>query len=180
MQKLRGLKRLIARVCRAAALVAATLYSRIASFRLFSDHHHSIASDISVIHHLDGGTGPKSNCEEEKKMNKQMTPAEIEVLQQSFARFAPLSEKATLVGIESAKRSRRSRARRHDNEIVRCSLWARSGHSTLDLRALVFDGILRLRGSEPRYRELLELSSCIELDPGPIAPSSVAVRILIN
>ena len=34
-------------------------------------------------------------------MNKQMTPAEIEVLQQSFARFAPLSEKATLVGIES-------------------------------------------------------------------------------
>jgi len=84
-----------------AVPVAATLYSRIASFRLFSDHHHSIASDISVIHHLDGGTGPKSNCEEEKKMNKQMTPAEIEVLQQSFARFAPLSEKATLVGIES-------------------------------------------------------------------------------
>ena len=117
-------------------------------------------------------------------MNKQMTPAEIEVLQQSFARFAPLSEKATLVGIfrpiASAKRSRRSRARRHDNEIVRCTLWARSGHSTLDLRALVFDGILRLRGSEPRYRELLELSSCIELDPGPIAPSSVAVRISIN
>ena len=36
-----------------------------------------------------------------KKMNKQMTPAEIEVLQQSFARFASLSEKATLVGIES-------------------------------------------------------------------------------
>jgi len=34
-------------------------------------------------------------------MNKQMTPAEIEVLQQSFARFASLSEKATLVGIES-------------------------------------------------------------------------------
>ena len=101
MQKLRGLKRLIARVCREAALVAATLYSRIASFRLFSDHRHSIASDISVIHHLDGRAGPKSNCEEEKKMNKQMTPAEIEVLQQSFARFAPLSEKATLVGIES-------------------------------------------------------------------------------
>jgi len=101
MQKLRGLKRLIARVCRAAALVAATLYSRIASFRLFSDHRHSKASDISVIHHLDGRTGPKSNCEVEMKMNKQMTPAEIEVLQQSFARFAPLSEKATLVGIES-------------------------------------------------------------------------------
>jgi len=101
MHKLRGLNRLIARVCRAAALVAATLYSRIASFRLFSDHRHSKASDISVIHHLDGRAGPKSNCEEEKKMNKQMTPAEIEVLQQSFARFAPLSEKATLVGIES-------------------------------------------------------------------------------
>jgi hypothetical protein len=30
----------------------------------------------------------------------------------------------------------------------------------LNLRALVFDGILRLRESEPRYRELLELSSC--------------------
>ena len=50
----------------------------------------------------------------------------------------------------------------------------------LNLRALVFDGILRLRESEPRYRELLELSSCIELDPGPIAPYSVAVRISIN
>ena len=30
-------------------------------------------------------------------MNKQMTPAEIELVQQSFARFAPLSDKATLV-----------------------------------------------------------------------------------
>jgi hypothetical protein len=45
--------------------------------------------------------GPRSNREEEKKMNKQMTPAEIELLQQSFARFAPISEKATLVGVES-------------------------------------------------------------------------------
>jgi hypothetical protein len=36
-----------------------------------SHHHHSIASDISVIHHVDGRTGPKSNCEVEKKMNKQ-------------------------------------------------------------------------------------------------------------
>jgi hypothetical protein len=34
-------------------------------------------------------------------MNKQMTAAEIELLQQSFARFAPISEKATLVGVES-------------------------------------------------------------------------------
>jgi len=34
-------------------------------------------------------------------MNKQMTVAEIELLQQSFARFAPILEKATLVGVES-------------------------------------------------------------------------------
>jgi hypothetical protein len=37
---------------------------------------------------------PKSNREVEKKMNKQMTPAEI-------ARLAPISAKATLAGIES-------------------------------------------------------------------------------
>ena len=30
-------------------------------------------------------------------MNKQMTPAEIELVQQSFARFAPISDKAALV-----------------------------------------------------------------------------------
>jgi hypothetical protein len=30
-------------------------------------------------------------------MNKQMTPAETELVQQSFARFAPLSDKAALV-----------------------------------------------------------------------------------
>jgi hypothetical protein len=34
-------------------------------------------------------------------MNKQMTPAEIELVRQSFARFAPISEKAPLVGVES-------------------------------------------------------------------------------
>jgi hypothetical protein len=43
---------------------------------------------------------PRSNREEEKKMNKQMTPAEIEVLQQSFARFIPISDQAILVGVE--------------------------------------------------------------------------------
>jgi hypothetical protein len=41
---------------------------------------------------------PKSNREEEKKMNKQITPAEIELVQQSFARLAPISDKAALVG----------------------------------------------------------------------------------
>jgi len=34
-------------------------------------------------------------------MNKQMTPAEIELLQQSFAWLAPISQKAALVGVES-------------------------------------------------------------------------------
>jgi len=34
-------------------------------------------------------------------MNKQMTSAEIEVLQQSFARFAPISRKAALVEVEA-------------------------------------------------------------------------------
>jgi len=33
-------------------------------------------------------------------MNKQMTPAEIELLQQSFARLVPISDKAALVGVE--------------------------------------------------------------------------------
>lgn len=32
-------------------------------------------------------------------MNKQMTPAEIELLQQGFARLAPISD--TLVGVKS-------------------------------------------------------------------------------
>jgi len=45
------------------------------------------------------GLGPKSNREEEKKMTKQMTPAEIELLQQS--RLAPISAKAALVGVAS-------------------------------------------------------------------------------
>ena len=36
-----------------------------------------------------------------EKMNKQMTPAEIEVLQQSFARFVPISRKAALVEVEA-------------------------------------------------------------------------------
>ena len=34
-------------------------------------------------------------------MNKQMTPAETELLQQSFARFAPISDKAIFVGIDA-------------------------------------------------------------------------------
>ena len=34
-------------------------------------------------------------------MNKQMTPAEIKLVQQSFARPAPISVGAALVGVES-------------------------------------------------------------------------------
>ena len=34
-------------------------------------------------------------------MNKQMTPAEIEIIQQSFATFAPVSDKVALVELES-------------------------------------------------------------------------------
>lgn len=34
-------------------------------------------------------------------MNKQMTPAEIELLMQNFAMLAPISEKVALVGVES-------------------------------------------------------------------------------
>jgi hypothetical protein len=34
-------------------------------------------------------------------MNKQMTPAEIELLQQSFAGLAPISAKAASVGVQS-------------------------------------------------------------------------------
>ena len=37
---------------------------------------------------------PKSNREEKKKMDKQMTPAQIELIQQSFAGLAPISDKA--------------------------------------------------------------------------------------
>jgi hypothetical protein len=33
-------------------------------------------------------------------MNKQMTPAEIELVQQSFARPDPISDKSALVGVE--------------------------------------------------------------------------------
>jgi hypothetical protein len=40
------------------------------------------------------GWAPKSNREMEKKMNKQMTPAEIELVQQSFARSDPISNEA--------------------------------------------------------------------------------------
>jgi hypothetical protein len=36
-----------------------------------------------------------------RKMNKQMTPAEIELVQQSFARFAPVSDKAALAEVQS-------------------------------------------------------------------------------
>jgi len=34
-------------------------------------------------------------------MNKQMTAAEIELIQQTFARFAPILEKAELVQVKS-------------------------------------------------------------------------------
>jgi len=34
-------------------------------------------------------------------MNKQMTPAEIDLVQQSFARFAPISDKAALAEVQS-------------------------------------------------------------------------------
>jgi len=34
-------------------------------------------------------------------MNKQMTPAEIEPIQQGFARLAPILDKGGLVGVES-------------------------------------------------------------------------------
>ncbi len=34
-------------------------------------------------------------------MNKQMTPAEIELVQQDFARLAPISDKAGLATVES-------------------------------------------------------------------------------
>jgi hypothetical protein len=34
-------------------------------------------------------------------MNKQTTPAEIELIRQGFARFAPISDKAGLVKVES-------------------------------------------------------------------------------
>lgn len=43
---------------------------------------------------------PKSNREMERKVNKQMAPAEIELIQQSFARPDPISDKAALVGVE--------------------------------------------------------------------------------
>jgi hypothetical protein len=36
----------------------------------------------------------------ERKMNKQMTTAEIELVQQSFAGRDPISDKAALVGVE--------------------------------------------------------------------------------
>jgi hypothetical protein len=38
---------------------------------------------------------------EEKKMNKQMTPAEIQLVQQTFARLAPISGKADLAEVQS-------------------------------------------------------------------------------
>jgi hypothetical protein len=42
------------------------------------------------------GTSPKVKPRREKKMNKQMTPAEIELVQQSFARLAPISDRVVL------------------------------------------------------------------------------------
>jgi hypothetical protein len=44
---------------------------------------------------------PKRNREQEKKMNKQMAPAEIELILKGFARFAPISDKAGLAKVES-------------------------------------------------------------------------------
>jgi hypothetical protein len=44
---------------------------------------------------------PKPNREQEKKMNKHMTPAEIELIQQGFARLAPISDQAGLIGVEA-------------------------------------------------------------------------------
>jgi hypothetical protein len=55
---------------------------------------------VTVQHRHDGYRLSKSNREEEKKMNKQMTPAEIELVGQSFARFVPISDKAFLFGVE--------------------------------------------------------------------------------
>ena len=64
-------------------------------------------------------------------MNKQMTPAEIELVQQSFARPDPISDKAALVVKSSmataAEHSRRYRAGRHDDEIVP---WSRCRRDT--------------------------------------------------
>jgi hypothetical protein len=45
------------------------------------------------------------NREEEKKMNKQLTPAEIRHVRQSnFVRLAPISDKVTLVEVEPGPR----------------------------------------------------------------------------
>jgi hypothetical protein len=43
---------------------------------------------------------PELDREEEKKMNKQMTPAEIELAQQNFARLVPISDKAALAEVQ--------------------------------------------------------------------------------
>jgi hypothetical protein len=45
-------------------------------------------------------TAPKSKREEEKRMNKQMTPTEIELVQQTFARLAPISDTAALAEVQ--------------------------------------------------------------------------------
>jgi len=44
---------------------------------------------------------PKSTREEEKKMNKQMTPAKIELVQQGFVRLAALWDKARPIDDEA-------------------------------------------------------------------------------
>jgi hypothetical protein len=44
---------------------------------------------------------PKSTREEEKKMNKQMTPAETEFVQQGSVRLAALSDKARPIDDEA-------------------------------------------------------------------------------
>jgi hypothetical protein len=96
--------------------------SRIASFRFFSDDHHSTVSDISVIHHLHGRAWPKvkpRRGEENEQTNdtgRNRTPPAKQACSNlgqgciGWGRVRPMSP---------AEHSRRSRARQRDDEIVR-------------------------------------------------------------
>jgi hypothetical protein len=53
------------------------------------------------IYATDDGQAPKRSREEETKMNKQMTPAEIEAVRQSFVGLPQSSDKTRLIWIES-------------------------------------------------------------------------------
>ena len=100
------------------------LYSRIASFRFFSDDHHSTANDISVIHYLHGRAWPKvkpRRGEENDQTNdtgrNRISPAKLREICSNlgaghlgWGRARPVS---------TAEHSRRSRARQGDDEIVR-------------------------------------------------------------